>query len=31
MESDDAPDPGIVAAIADALEALNETRPVVDP
>jgi hypothetical protein len=27
MESDDAPNPGILAAIADALEALNQTQP----
>jgi hypothetical protein len=27
MESDEAPDPEILAAIAEALEALNETDP----
>ena len=27
MESDDTPDPDIIAAIADALEVLNETDP----
>jgi hypothetical protein len=27
MESDDAPNPEVLAAIADALDALNETQP----